>query len=160
MGFPHASHATPSLIAPTDWPDKDSRPLPTPRYGKRRLRHSTDPRRGAMRRHRAEPLIRARGLGPRHGVTEDLCAGRLGQTGRRERLGRLGKFALRCEIGRRQGFWSKTHGCIVQACCRTLSPLSGHRHESCAIHTPHILSTSWAERCLLNPSRSHWCNPL
>jgi hypothetical protein len=28
-------------------------PLPTPRHGKRRLRHSADPRRGAMRRQRA-----------------------------------------------------------------------------------------------------------
>jgi hypothetical protein len=27
--------------------------------------------------------------------------------------------------GHRQGFWSKTHGCAVQGCCRTLPPLSG-----------------------------------
>jgi hypothetical protein len=67
---------------------------------------------------------------------------------------------LPADIGHRQGFWSKTHGCIVQESCRTLQPLSGYGNDSCRIHTPFIPPKLWAEGCLLNPSRLHRCNPL
>ena len=62
--------------------------------------------------------------------------------------------------GYRQGFESKTHGCVIQECCRTLPPLSGCSNDSCTIHTPHIPPTAWAQGCLLNPSRPPPCNPL
>jgi hypothetical protein len=63
-------------------------------------------------------------------------------------------------IGQRQGFWSKTHGCVVAECCRTLQPLSGCGNDSCTIHIQHIPPTAWAQGCLLNPSCPPQCNPL
>ena len=49
--------------------------------------------------------------------------------------------------GWRQGFSSKTHGCIVPECGRTLPLLSGDGHDSRTIHTPHMPPTAWAEGC-------------
>jgi len=64
------------------------------------------------------------------------------------------------QIGQRQGFWSKTHGCAVQECCKTLQPLSSYGDHACTLPTQHTPPTSWAQGCFLNPLLPPRCNPL